>query len=139
MLALLFPTVILLSAVATLIGAGAHLITVSVLWETTGRHIGFTQWLLLGLPLAVASSHLAAELVLLTILAGTPARARARCRAWTPATASCPPRWSRPRPCCARASSSPTPPNVALRMIVMGTRLPVQAEVSGTQRPSSVR
>ncbi|MDG4864799.1 SLC13 family permease [Streptomyces sp. T-3] len=66
MLALLFPTVILLSAVATLIGAGAHLITVSVLWEATGEQIGFTQWLLLGLPLAVASSHLAAEAVLLT-------------------------------------------------------------------------
>ncbi|MCZ9354520.1 SLC13 family permease [Streptomyces mutabilis] len=66
MLALLFPTVILLSAVATLIGAGAHLITVSVLWEATGHRIGFTQWLLLGLPLAVASSHLAAETVLLT-------------------------------------------------------------------------
>ncbi|MGC3001264.1 SLC13 family permease [Streptomyces sp. G35A] len=66
MLALLFPTVILLSAVATLIGAGAHLITVSVLWEATGERVGFTQWLLLGLPLAVASSHLAAEAVLLT-------------------------------------------------------------------------
>nr|WP_205615785.1 SLC13 family permease [Streptomyces harenosi] len=65
-LALLFPTVILLSAVATLIGAGAHLITVSVLWEATGERIGFTEWLLLGLPLAVASSHLAAEAVLLT-------------------------------------------------------------------------
>ncbi|TDC68134.1 SLC13 family permease [Streptomyces hainanensis] len=65
-LALLFPTVILLSAVATLIGAGAHLITVSVLWETTGERIGFPQWLLLGLPLAVVSSHLAAEVVLLT-------------------------------------------------------------------------
>ncbi|MGW7516797.1 SLC13 family permease [Streptomyces sp. NPDC054796] len=66
MLALLFPTVILLSAVATLIGAGAHLITVSVLFETTGEHIGFTQWLLLGLPLAVVSSHAAAEIVLWT-------------------------------------------------------------------------
>ncbi|GAB2740368.1 SLC13 family permease [Streptomyces bullii] len=66
MLALLFPTVILLSAVATLIGAGAHLITVSVLWEATGEHIGFGEWLLVGLPLAVVSSHLAAELVLLT-------------------------------------------------------------------------
>ncbi|MBZ4018906.1 transporter [Streptomyces purpurogeneiscleroticus] len=66
MLALLFPTVILLSAVATLIGAGAHLITVSVLWEATGERIDFTRWLLLGLPLAVASSHLAAEAVLLT-------------------------------------------------------------------------
>ncbi|WP_151772886.1 SLC13 family permease [Streptomyces abyssomicinicus] len=66
MLALLFPTVILLSAVATLIGAGAHLITVSVLWETTGHRIGFPQWLLLGLPLAVVSSHAAAEAVLWT-------------------------------------------------------------------------
>ncbi|MEU2889909.1 SLC13 family permease [Streptomyces albidoflavus] len=66
MLALLFPTVILLSAVATLIGAGAHLITVSVLWEATGERIGFTEWLLLGLPLAISSSHLAAEAVLLT-------------------------------------------------------------------------
>ncbi|MFI2511753.1 SLC13 family permease [Streptomyces sp. NPDC018972] len=66
MLALLFPTVILLSAVATLIGAGAHLITVSVLWEAAGERVGFTEWLLLGLPLAVASSHLAAEAVLLT-------------------------------------------------------------------------
>lgn len=66
MLALLFPTVILLSAVATLIGAGAHLITVSVLWESAGEHVGFTQWLLLGLPLAIVTSHLAAEAVLLT-------------------------------------------------------------------------
>lgn len=66
MLALLFPTVILLSAVATLIGAGAHLITVSVLWEAAGERVGFTEWLLLGLPLAVASSHLAAEAVLST-------------------------------------------------------------------------
>ncbi|GHJ93577.1 hypothetical protein SNE510_30960 [Streptomyces sp. NE5-10] len=54
--ALLFPTVVLLSAVATLIGAGAHLITVGVLLEQTGESIGFTRWLLLGLPLAVVSS-----------------------------------------------------------------------------------
>ncbi|WP_329038261.1 SLC13 family permease [Streptomyces sp. NBC_01725] len=66
MLALLFPTVILLSAVATLIGAGAHLITVGVLWEQTGEELSFVTWLILGLPLAVVSSHLAAELVLLT-------------------------------------------------------------------------
>ncbi|MFC5800335.1 SLC13 family permease [Streptomyces formicae] len=66
MLALLFPTVVLLSAVATLIGAGAHLITVNVLWQQTGERLGFVEWLLLGLPLAVVSSHLAAEAVLLT-------------------------------------------------------------------------
>ena len=64
-LSLLFPTVILLSAIATLIGAGAHLITSHLLLTATGTGIGFGQWLLLGLPLAVVSSHLAAELVLL--------------------------------------------------------------------------
>ncbi|MFJ4963501.1 SLC13 family permease [Streptomyces sp. NPDC088729] len=66
MLALLFPTVILLSAVATLIGAGAHLITVGVLAEQTGEQLTFVTWLVLGMPLAVVSSHLAAEAVLLT-------------------------------------------------------------------------
>lgn len=63
-LALLFPTVILLSAVATLIGAGAHLITSQVLEAATGTGIDFVRWLILGLPLAVVSSHLATELVL---------------------------------------------------------------------------
>lgn len=63
-LAILFPTVILLSAVATLMGAGAHLVTSQLLAAATGSGIGFGQWLLLGLPLAVVSSHLAAELVL---------------------------------------------------------------------------
>lgn len=63
--ALLLPTVVLLSAVATLVGAGAHLITSQVLAATVGEGIGFGQWLLWGLPLAVVSSHLAAELVLL--------------------------------------------------------------------------
>ncbi|MGH3963374.1 MAG: SLC13 family permease [Pseudonocardiaceae bacterium] len=63
-LAVLFPTVILLSAVGTLIGAGAHLVTNQILAATTGQTIGFAQWLLLGLPLAVLSAHTAAELVL---------------------------------------------------------------------------
>ncbi len=63
-LALLFPTVILLTAVSTLIGAGAHLVTNQILAATTGQTIGFAQWLLLGLPLAVLSAHAAAEVVL---------------------------------------------------------------------------
>lgn len=66
-LALLFPTVVLLSAVGTLIGAAAHLVTSEVLAAMTGTGIGFGQWLLLGLPLAVVSSHLAAEAVLFTM------------------------------------------------------------------------
>lgn len=64
-LALLFPTVILLSAVGSLLGAGAHLITSEILRRAVGEGISFVDWLLLGLPLAVVSSHLAAELVLL--------------------------------------------------------------------------
>lgn len=64
-LAVLFPTVVLLSAIATLVGAGAHLITSQILDSTVDEGIGFASWLLWGLPFAVASSHLAAELVLL--------------------------------------------------------------------------
>lgn len=64
-LALLIPTVILLSAVSSLVGAGAHLITSQILAATTGSGIGYAQWLLWGLPLAITTSHLAAELVLL--------------------------------------------------------------------------
>ena len=63
-LAVLFPTVILLSAVATLIGAGAHLVTNQILVASTGLSVTFGQWLLLGVPLAVVSAHTAAELVL---------------------------------------------------------------------------
>ncbi|WP_211348872.1 SLC13 family permease [Nocardioides litoris] len=63
-LALLFPTVILLSAVGSLLGAGAHLVTSEILRTAVGEGISFVDWVLLGLPLAVVSSHLAAELVL---------------------------------------------------------------------------
>lgn len=64
-LALLFPTVILLSAVGSLLGAGAHLVTSEVLLTATGEGISFVRWLLLGLPLALVASHAAAEAVLL--------------------------------------------------------------------------
>ncbi|OLT46361.1 transporter [Saccharomonospora sp. CUA-673] len=65
--ALLFPTVILLSAAATITGAGAHLITSQLLEQSTGSGIGYAQWLMLGFPFAVVSSHLAAEIVLLVM------------------------------------------------------------------------
>ncbi len=62
---MLFPAVVLLSAIATLVSAGAHLITSQLQASTIGACIGFGQWLRWGLPFAVVSSHLAAELVLL--------------------------------------------------------------------------
>ncbi|MBL8153855.1 MAG: anion permease [Anaerolineae bacterium] len=58
-LSLLFPAVILLSAIASLIGAGAHLITADILWRTGGEYLGFGRWLAMGLPFAIASSFAA--------------------------------------------------------------------------------
>ena len=62
--ALLFPTVILLSAFASLVGAGAHIAAVQLLAQATGESVTFAQWMLLGLPLGAASSFLAAEVIL---------------------------------------------------------------------------
>ena len=54
-LALLFPTIILLSAVGSLIGAGAHLIAVETLLHMEGEKINFARWMMLGLPFAIVS------------------------------------------------------------------------------------
>ncbi|WP_238148333.1 SLC13 family permease [Rothia halotolerans] len=63
-LSLLFPSVILLSAVASYLGAGAHLITSQILQAAGQEGFSFATWLLFGLPLAFVSSHLCAELIL---------------------------------------------------------------------------
>lgn len=63
-LSLIIPCVVLLSAVASFIGAGAHLITDQILVESGYSGISFSQWMLLGLPLALASSHISAEVLL---------------------------------------------------------------------------
>ncbi|MGO2552015.1 SLC13 family permease [Glutamicibacter arilaitensis] len=63
-LSLVFPSVILLSAVASYLGAGAHLITSQILATAGHEGFSFAGWLVYGLPLAFVSSHLCAELVL---------------------------------------------------------------------------
>lgn len=63
-LALLFPSVILLSAGGSLIGAGAHLIAVDAIAAKTAIKIGFLQWLALALPVALLSSLAACGLIL---------------------------------------------------------------------------
>lgn len=63
-LSLLMPTVVLLSAVGSLLGAGAHIITDQLLRAAGEPGFSFLGWLWLGLPLAVVSSHLACELIL---------------------------------------------------------------------------
>jgi sodium-dependent dicarboxylate transporter 2/3/5 len=67
-LALLFPTVILLSAGGTLIGAGAHLIAIEMIQRSGGPGHGYLGWLLLGMPLALLASFGAAFTILLAFL-----------------------------------------------------------------------
>jgi solute carrier family 13 (sodium-dependent dicarboxylate transporter), member 2/3/5 len=63
-LALLFPTVILLSAGGSLIGAGAHLIAADFIRLMGGGSIGYLGWLSIGMPFALATSFAAAEIIL---------------------------------------------------------------------------
>lgn len=63
-LALLFPTVILLSAGASLIGAGAHLLAAESIRAATGLRIGYLDWALLGLPFALLTSLAGCLLIL---------------------------------------------------------------------------
>ncbi len=65
-LALLFPTIILLSAGGSLIGAGAHFIAVESIQRTTGVTIGYFTWMKLTMPLTLLASH--AAVVLITVL-----------------------------------------------------------------------
>ncbi|GFE48424.1 transporter [Roseobacter cerasinus] len=63
-LALLFPTVILLSAGGSLLGAGAHLIAVDAIASAGGPRIGYLEWLMLGLPVSLVCCLLATALIL---------------------------------------------------------------------------
>ena len=63
-LSIIFPTVILLSAVGSFLGAGAHLVTSHIVASAGGQEFSFAGWLLLGLPLAALSSHLSTELIM---------------------------------------------------------------------------
>lgn len=63
-LALLFPTVILLSAGASLIGAGAHLLAAQAIRGATGIHLGYVEWAMLGLPFSLLASLAGAGLIL---------------------------------------------------------------------------
>lgn len=63
-LALLFPTVILLSAFASLTGAGAHVLAAELVDEIGDVGIGFVHWALYGLPFAAACTFLSAEAAL---------------------------------------------------------------------------
>lgn len=63
-LALLFPSVILLSACVSMLGAGAHLVALDFMDRLGADAPGFVGWLWLAGPFGVLSSVLACELIL---------------------------------------------------------------------------
>lgn len=63
-LAILFPTVILLSAGGSLIGAGAHFIAVETIHRSGGPTIGYVEWLMLAFPTTLLTSHLAVAVII---------------------------------------------------------------------------
>ena len=63
-LALLFPTVILLSAGGSMIGAGAHFVAVEAIYRAAHVSIGYMDWLLLAFPLTFLASHAAVWLII---------------------------------------------------------------------------
>lgn len=67
-LALLFPTVILVSTICTLIGAGSHLVANKLLSEVTGRRLSFGEWALYGTPFGVVASAAACQVILALFL-----------------------------------------------------------------------
>ena len=75
-LALLFPTVILLSAGGSLIGAGAHIVAVDFIARAANERLDYLGWMLLALPFALLSSFLAAVIILRLFL--TPEEASRR-------------------------------------------------------------
>lgn len=55
-IALLMPTIILVSTIVALVGAGSHLVANDLLYQITGQRISFAQWTVYGLPFGIAAS-----------------------------------------------------------------------------------
>ncbi len=63
-IALLIPTVILLSAGGVLTGAAAHVVALEIIAASGGPHLGYWQWLVMALPVALLSCIAAVCLIL---------------------------------------------------------------------------
>lgn len=63
-LALLIPTIILVSTIVSLLGAGSHLVANDLLQQITGQQISFGQWVLYGLPFGVAASYISCWVIM---------------------------------------------------------------------------
>ncbi|MER9642274.1 SLC13 family permease [Mesorhizobium sp. M0239] len=73
--ALLSPTAILLSAFASPVGAGAHLLAIEMVDRLSGVKVSYLEWIALGLPFAAVSTFVSVECLLRLFL--SPAERRA--------------------------------------------------------------
>lgn len=67
-LALLIPTVVLLSSAGSLIGAGGNVLAADTILHLEGERIGYLRWMMLGLPFAALSCFGAAWVILRVFL-----------------------------------------------------------------------
>lgn len=63
-LALLMPTIILVSTIVSFVGAGSHLVANDLLEQITGQQIYFGQWMLYGLPFGVVASYISCWVIM---------------------------------------------------------------------------
>lgn len=63
-LALLIPTIVLVSTICTLIGAGSHFIANDLLKQVSGQDISFLNWVIYGLPFGLAASVVSCFVIL---------------------------------------------------------------------------
>jgi anion transporter len=67
-LGILMPTIILVSTIVSLVGAGSHLIANELLLQMTQQHLSFGQWALYGLPFGVVASLLSCWVIMALFL-----------------------------------------------------------------------
>ncbi|UWU18579.1 anion permease (plasmid) [Rhizobium sullae] len=91
--ALLFPTIVLLSAFASPLGAGAHLIAIDLVRRLSGEEISYLHWIALGLPFAASSAFLSTSVILRLFLTAQERRAEL---ALAHIGLDCEPLWQRP-------------------------------------------
>jgi anion transporter len=77
-LAVLFPTVIVLSCVSSYLGAGANLMTADFIAQFSGERVSYLDWLLLGAPFGIVSCYASTWVVLRIFLPETTRKAAFR-------------------------------------------------------------
>ncbi len=63
-IAILMPTVILVSTIGTIIAAGSHLIANDLLYQISKQQISFTEWVLYGTPFGIIASYISCWVIM---------------------------------------------------------------------------